>query len=176
MQGYAIGQDVVQEIRKQTSLLAEYSLKMKTEIDSNFSNVHDAIVNIQGAITIACERIDDIDTRQEQLHTKMESITDEVDILTMRTAEIDITQKREVQKLDETKFEVGKISEKVKEMSAEQMITVERVKSLEINEGKTTEQIALIQSDVNDLKQQYMSHSRPTGQVFFYPQSVMNTL
>jgi hypothetical protein len=51
------------------------------------------------------------------------------------------------------------ISEKVKEMSAEQMITVERVKSLEINEGKTTEQIALIKSDVNDLKQQYMSHS-----------------
>jgi hypothetical protein len=32
---------------------------MKTEIDSNFSNVYDAIVNIQGAITIACERIDD---------------------------------------------------------------------------------------------------------------------
>jgi hypothetical protein len=53
-------------------------------------------------------------------------------------------------------------------MSEEHMITVERVKALEINEGKTTEQIALIQSDVNDLKQQYMSHSRPTGQVFFY--------
>ena len=169
MQGYAIGQDVVQEIKKQTSLLAEYSLKMKTEIDSNFSNVHDAIVVIQGAITVACERIDDINTRQEQLDTKLESITDEIDSLSMHTAEIDITQKREVQKLDETKFEVGKISEKVEEISAEHMITVERVKSLEINEGKTTEQIALIQSDVNDLKQQYMSHSRPTGQVFFYP-------
>jgi hypothetical protein len=64
-----------------------------------------------GAITVACERIDDINTRQEQLDSKLESITDEVDILTMRTAEIDITQKREVQKLDETKFEVGKISE-----------------------------------------------------------------
>jgi phage I-like protein len=106
---------------------------MKTGIDSNFSNVHDAIVVIQGAITVACERSDDINTRQEQLDSKLESITGEVDILTMRTAEIDITQKREVHKLDETKFEVGKISEKVKEMSAEQMITVERVKSLEIN-------------------------------------------
>jgi hypothetical protein len=71
-----------------------------------------AIVVIQGAITVACERSDDINTRQEQLDSKLESITDEVDILTMRTAEIDITQKREVQKLDETKFEVGKISEK----------------------------------------------------------------
>jgi hypothetical protein len=88
LQGYAIGQDVVQEIRKQTSLLAEYSLKMKTEIDSNFSNVHDARVDIQGAITIACKRIDDIDTRQGQLDSKMESITDEIDILAMRTAEI----------------------------------------------------------------------------------------
>jgi hypothetical protein len=80
LQGYAIGQDVVQQIRKQTSLLAEYSLKMKTEIDSNFSNVHDAIVDIQGAITIACERIDSINTRQQHLDSKMESITDEVDI------------------------------------------------------------------------------------------------
>ena len=73
---------------------------MKTGIDSNFSNVHDAIVNIQGAITIACERIDDINMRQDQLDSKLESITGEVDILTMRTAEIDITQKREVQKLN----------------------------------------------------------------------------
>ena len=169
LQGYAIGQDVVQEIKIQTSLLAKYSLKMKTKIDSNFSNVHDAIVDIQGAITIACERIDSINTRQDQLDTKMESITDEVDILTMRTAEIDITQNREVQKLNETKFEVGKISKKVEEMSAEQLITVERVQSLEINEGKTTEQIALLQIDINDLKQQYMSHLRPNDQVFFYP-------
>ena len=169
LQGYAIGQDVVQQIRKQTSLLAEYSLKMKTEIDSNFSNVHDAIVDIQRAITSACERIDSINTRQQHLDSKMESITDEVDNLTKRTEEIDIIQKREVQKLDETKFEVGKISEKVEEMSEEHMITVERVKSLEMNEEKTTEQIALIQSDINDLKQQYMSHLRPSGQVFFYP-------
>lgn len=169
LQGYAIEQDVVQEIRKQTSVLAEYSLKMKTEIDSNFSNVHDAIVNIHGAITIACERIDGINTRQDQLDIKMESITDKVDILTIRTEEIDITQKCEVQKLEETKFEVGRISEKVEEISEEHMITVERVTSLEIKEGKTTEQIALIQSDINDLKQQYMSHLRPSGQVFFYP-------
>ena len=130
---------------------------MKTKIDSNFSNVHDAIVDIQGAITIACERIDSINTRQDQLDTKMESITDEVDILTMRTAEIDITQKREVQQLNETKFEVGKISKKVEEMSAEQLITVERVQSLEINEGKTTEQIALLQIDINDLKTVYVT-------------------
>jgi hypothetical protein len=56
------GQDVVQEIRKQTSLLAEYTLKMKTRIDSNFSNVHDAIVVIQREITVAYERIDSINT------------------------------------------------------------------------------------------------------------------
>jgi hypothetical protein len=43
------------------------------------------------------------------------------------------------------------------------MIIVERVKSLEINEGKTTEQIVLMQSDINDLKQQYMSHLRPAN-------------
>jgi peptidoglycan hydrolase CwlO-like protein len=93
LQGYAIGQDVVQQIRKQTSLLAEYSLKMKTEIDSNFSNVHDAIVDIQRAITSACERIDSINTRQQHLDSKMESITDEVDNLTKRTEDRNVKYK-----------------------------------------------------------------------------------
>ncbi|XP_052089264.1 uncharacterized protein LOC127726006 [Mytilus californianus] len=143
LQGYAVSQQFVKEIRQQTRVLADYSLKMKSGMDETFINVHDALFKVNGEIMLACSRIGNIESKQNIQQILLDTIHEDVTVLYDRTLSFENTTKK-VSKLEN---ENRKIKEDISNIKTE--IT-------EIKDGK------------NDFRND-MPMSEPSGNTFFYP-------
>ncbi|CAG2196364.1 unnamed protein product [Mytilus edulis] len=84
LQGYGVNQQVVKEIRQQTRALADYTLKMKSGLDSTFAHVHDAIFKINGEIMLACSRISSIESKQNEQQTDIDNFHTHISEIILR--------------------------------------------------------------------------------------------
>ncbi|CAC5372905.1 unnamed protein product [Mytilus coruscus] len=141
LQGYAVTHQFVKEIRRQTSVLADYSLKMKSGVDVTFIKVHDALFKVNGEIMLACSRIDNIESKQNKQEMLLDTIHEDVTVLYDRTLVFENTNKR-VSKLENEHL-------KIKE-------DISHIKT-DITEMK------------DGINKKYMPMSEPRVKTFFYP-------
>lgn len=113
LQGYAVTQQFVKEIRQQTRALADYSLKMKSGVDKKFIKVYDALFKVNGEIMLACSHIDDIAAKQNKQEMLLDTIQDDVTVLYDRTLAFENTNKR-VFKLENEHLNIQKTMSQIK--------------------------------------------------------------
>ncbi|CAC5416526.1 unnamed protein product [Mytilus coruscus] len=160
LQGYGVNQQVVKEIRQQTRALADYTLKMKSGLDSKFAQVHDAMFRINGEIVLACSRISSIESKQNEQQTDIA---------------IENVQKEHGMKIEENVSNTAAIAKNVEILKIRDDSTAKNVSKLE-NENKIMkEDISDIKTDITEIKvgikdfRNYMPMSKPSRKTLFYP-------
>ncbi|CAC5360149.1 unnamed protein product [Mytilus coruscus] len=175
LQGYAVNQQVVKEIRQQTRALADYALKMKSSMDSIFAQVHYAMLKINGEIMLACSRISSIESKQNEQQTDIGNLNKDVIDLYDRSLAIENIQKEHGIKIEENVSNTAAVAKNVEELKITNEFTAKNVSKLE-NENKIMkEDISDIKTDITEIKgsikdfRNYMPMSKPRGKTLFYP-------
>ncbi|CAG2199184.1 unnamed protein product [Mytilus edulis] len=175
LQGYAVDQHVVREIRKQTQVLAEYALKMSSGEDKTFEKVHEAMLKINGEIVSVCKRIDNIETNQQKQHTALKETNNDVNMLYERTSKIENVQIKQDKDIGRVITDIQEITRGVENLESKSTSTKHKLDELADEIKQTTEDVEIIKSDITEMKididdfKIYMSKSKPIGKIFFYP-------
>ncbi|XP_076079299.1 uncharacterized protein LOC143049581 [Mytilus galloprovincialis] len=175
LQGYSVDQIVVTELRQQTQILAEYALKMKAGHDSTFIKVHEAMSLINDGIASVCKRIENIDINLNEQQRVMEEINKDVTILYDRTSTIENVNTEQGLCIEGVMTNIQELNQDVGNFKSESLSTIIKVEKLADEVKATTEDVSYIKSDISEIKENvgnfktYMSQSKPTGTIFFYP-------
>ncbi|XP_071133358.1 uncharacterized protein [Mytilus edulis] len=175
LQGYAVDLQVVTDIRQQTRALADYSLKMKSGLDSTFIEVHESLHKINEEIAFACSRFSIIESKQNRQETIVDNLNEGISVLYDNTLAIEMVQTYHGMAIKEQNADVATINNKVDILKTGNESTAKKVNELENANKKINEVISHIKTDITEIKDEindfrnYMPLSRPCGKTFFYP-------
>ncbi|CAC5360155.1 unnamed protein product [Mytilus coruscus] len=175
LQGYAVDQIVVNELRQQTQVLAEYALKMKSGEDSTFIKIDEAMSKINCEMMSVCKRIDTIEISHNKQQQAMIEMNKDVNIINERTLAIENVQTEYMQHIDGVITNIKEIDGDVENLKTESKSTINRVETLTDEVKSTTKDVSCIKNDIIEMKEDigdfknYMSRSKPVGKIFFYP-------
>ncbi|CAG2199188.1 unnamed protein product [Mytilus edulis] len=167
LQGYAVDQIVVNELRQQTQVLAEYALKMKSGEDSTFIKIDEAMSKINGEMMSVCKRIDTIEISHNKQQQSITEMNKDVNIIYERTLSIENVQTEHRQDIDGAITNIKKIDRDVDNLKTESKSTINRVETLAGEVKSTTEDVSYIKNDIIEMKEDigdfknYMSRSKP---------------
>ncbi|CAG2196366.1 unnamed protein product [Mytilus edulis] len=175
LQGYAVDQIVVNELRQQTQVLAEYALKMKSGEDSTFIKIDEAMSKINGEMMSFCKRIDTIEIIHNKQQQSITEMNKDVNIIYERTLSIENVQTEHRQDIDGAITSIKKNDRDVDNLKTESKSTINRVETLAGEVKSTSEDVSYIKNDIIEMKEDigdfkiYMSRYKPVGKIFFYP-------
>ncbi|VDI42249.1 Hypothetical predicted protein [Mytilus galloprovincialis] len=127
LQGYAVNQEIVKEIRQHTRALADFTLKMKSGMDLTFQKVHDAMCKINDEIMLACSRISSIESKQNEQQTDIGNLNKDVSVLYDRTLAIGNVQDEHALKIAENVSNTVAIARSVKILNIGNESTVKKI-------------------------------------------------
>ncbi|CAC5360145.1 unnamed protein product [Mytilus coruscus] len=169
LQGYAVDHVVVNELRQQTQVLAEYALKMKSGEDSTFIRIDEAMSKINFEMMPVCKRIDTFEISQNKQQQAMTEMNKDVNIIYERTLAIENVQTEYRQHIDGVITNIKEIDRDVDNLKTESKSTINRVETLVDEFKSTTEDVSCIKKDIIEMKEDigdfknYMSRSKPVG-------------
>ncbi|CAC5416533.1 unnamed protein product [Mytilus coruscus] len=175
LQGYAIDQIVVNELKEQTHVLAEYALKRKSGQDLEFIKIYDAMLKINGEMVSVCKRIDAIKISHNEQQTAIKEMNKDVNIIYARALAIENIQTEYREHVDGAVIDIREITQDVENLKTESTSTINRMESLAGEVTSTTEGVSNIRNVITEMKEDiavfknYMSPSKPVGKIFFYP-------
>ena len=175
LRGYAVDQIVVNELKQQTQVLAEYALKRKSGQDLEFIKIYDAMLKINGEIVSFCKRIDAIEISHNEQQTAIKEMNKDVNIIYERTLAIEKNQTEYREHIDGAIINMREITQDVENLKTESTSTINRVESLADEVTSATEGVSNIRNIISEMKEDiaafknYMSRSKPVGKIFFYP-------
>ncbi|CAC5416519.1 unnamed protein product [Mytilus coruscus] len=174
LQGYAVDQHVVSEITQHTQVLAENAVKMKSGQDSTYIKVHEALLRINGKMDSVCKRIDAIERNQNEQLKALQEMNKGVTIFSERPSAIKKAKPEHGQRLG-TITNIQDITLGADKLKTEYTSIINIVEKFAGDVKETTEDLSIIKSDITKIKMDiggfkiYMSKSKPTGKIFFYP-------
>ncbi|CAG2242224.1 unnamed protein product [Mytilus edulis] len=171
LQGYAVDQHVISELKHQTQLLAEYALKMNSVLGSTFRKVQEAMFKIDCDIRTVCTRTDNLELLQNEHETSIKDMHKDVDILYERTSSIQKIQTQQGENFNGAMTNIKEITQDVENLTMESTLKINRVEKHVKELKSTTEDI---KCDITEIKEDvvgfkdYMTNFKPTGKIFFY--------